>query len=209
MTITIYGIAKSRAFRNLWMAEELGLPYKHEHIEFTDESLRGKAFRAINPMMQIPALEDGGEVFTESLAINIYLAEKQGGPLAPHNASERGQVAMWTLFAATQIEQRALDVFYNRHLKPEAERDAALAKAQMDALQRPLHFLDGALQRTDGTLIEGRFTVADINLGCCLFYLRKDTDLYVALPHLARWWQDITKRPAYHRAMALRGEKVE
>ena len=156
MTVTIYGIAKSRAFRTLWMAEELGLAYRHEQIDFSDESLRGKAFRAINPMMQIPALEDGGVVFTESLAINIYLAEKHGGDLAPRDASERGQVAMWSLFAATQLEKPALDVFYNRHLKPENERDHTLAKTQLEALQRPLHFMDGALQRNGGTLMEGR-----------------------------------------------------
>lgn len=209
MSITIYGIAKSRAFRTLWMAEELGVTYKHEQIDFSDESLRGKTFRAINPMMQIPALEHDGQVLIESLAINIYLAEKFGGPLAPRNAAERGEVAMWTLFAATQLEQRGLDVFYNRHLKPEAERNAALAKSQLDALQRPLDFMDGALTRNGGTLIEGRVTVADINAACCLFYLRKDTDQYVARPALARWWKDITQRPAYHKAMALRGEKVE
>ncbi|MGL4322980.1 MAG: glutathione S-transferase family protein [Beijerinckiaceae bacterium] len=209
MTITIYGIAKSRAFRTLWMAEELGLDYRHEHIDFSDESLRGKAFRAINPMMQIPALEDGGVVFTESLAINIYLAEKCGGDLAPRDASERGQVAMWSLFAATQLEKPALDVFYNRHLKPEGERDHGLAKTQLEALQRPLHFMEGALQRNGGTLIEGRVTVADINAACCLFYLRKDTDQYVARPHLAAWWDAMTKRPAYRKAMALRGEVVE
>ena len=209
MSITIYGIAKSRAFRTLWMAEELGISYRHEQIEFTDDSLRGKAFRAINPMMQIPALEHEGQVFIESLAINIYLAEKFGGDLAPRDAEERGQVAMWTLFAATQLEQRGLDVFYNRHLKPEAERDAALARSQLEALQRPLDFLDGALTRNGGTLIEGRVTVADINVACCLFYLRKDTDQYVARPAVARWWQSLTQRKAYHRAMALRGEKVE
>lgn len=209
MTVTIYGIAKSRAFRTLWMAEEAGLPYKHEQIDFSDESLRGKAFRAINPMMQIPALADGEMVLTESLAINIYLAEKNGGPLAPQNAEERGQVAMWTLWSATQIEQRGLDVFYNRHLKPENDRDPVLAKSQLDALQRPLDFMEGALTRTGGTLIEGRFTVADINVACCLFYLRKDTDQYVARPALARWWKSITERPAYRKAMALRGETVE
>jgi len=38
--LRIYGIARTRAFRVLWMAEELGLDYEHIAIETTREAAR-------------------------------------------------------------------------------------------------------------------------------------------------------------------------
>src|SRR5437667_8969242 len=36
MGLTIYGIARSRAFRNLWVAGELGIKYEHVQTDFSD-----------------------------------------------------------------------------------------------------------------------------------------------------------------------------
>jgi glutathione S-transferase len=36
----------------------------------------------VNPFRHIPAIEDDGLALFESLAINLYLAKKHGGPLA-------------------------------------------------------------------------------------------------------------------------------
>ena len=40
MSLRIYGIARTRAFRALWMAEELGLAYEHLPIEIGDAGAR-------------------------------------------------------------------------------------------------------------------------------------------------------------------------
>ena len=34
MGLKIYGVARSRAFRTLWMAKELGLDYEHVKVDF-------------------------------------------------------------------------------------------------------------------------------------------------------------------------------
>jgi glutathione S-transferase len=39
-------------------------------------------------MVTIPSIEDDGLVLHESLAINLYMAKKHGGPLAPANLAE-------------------------------------------------------------------------------------------------------------------------
>jgi glutathione S-transferase len=52
--------------------------------------------------------EDDGLVLHESLAINLYLAKKHGGPLAPTNLAEDALMTMWTLWAATEVESHAL-----------------------------------------------------------------------------------------------------
>ena len=49
MSLQIYGIARTRAFRALWVAKELGIDYEHLPIEIGDAGARTPEFLAINP----------------------------------------------------------------------------------------------------------------------------------------------------------------
>ena len=40
MTLKIYGVARSRAARVLWMAQELGLDYEHVKVDFATGETR-------------------------------------------------------------------------------------------------------------------------------------------------------------------------
>ena len=62
MTLRIYGIARTRAFRALWIAEELGLSYEHLPIEIGDAGAGSPEFRKINPNGRLPFIDDGGFV---------------------------------------------------------------------------------------------------------------------------------------------------
>ncbi|MDX2292879.1 MULTISPECIES: glutathione S-transferase N-terminal domain-containing protein, partial [Streptomyces] len=83
--LTIYGCYRSRASRNLWLASELGVPFKHVPViqayrlkdpNAADAPLhtRAPAFLEINPNGHIPSIDDDGFRLHESLAINLYLA---------------------------------------------------------------------------------------------------------------------------------------
>src|SRR5262245_48369843 len=52
--LRIYGIARTRAFRALWMAEELVLDYKHIPIEIGPAGARKPEYLAINPNGRLP-----------------------------------------------------------------------------------------------------------------------------------------------------------
>ena len=54
MALKIYGVARSRAFRVLWMAKELGLDYEHVKIDFATGEARTPSFLALNPNGQVP-----------------------------------------------------------------------------------------------------------------------------------------------------------
>ena len=69
MACKIYGIARTRAFRALWMAMELGIDYEHEPVEIGDAGARTPEFLAINPNGRLPVIVDDGFVLFESLAI--------------------------------------------------------------------------------------------------------------------------------------------
>src|SRR5436190_16696198 len=65
--LKIYGIARTRAFRALWMAKELGLDYEHDPIEIGDAGARTPEFLAVNPNGRLPAIDDDGFVLWERL----------------------------------------------------------------------------------------------------------------------------------------------
>jgi glutathione S-transferase len=47
--LKIYGIPLSRAYRALWMANELGLDYENVPIHFADGSAKTPEYLAVNP----------------------------------------------------------------------------------------------------------------------------------------------------------------
>jgi glutathione S-transferase len=144
--LTIYGVYRSRASRNIWLAHELGIPFKHVPVMQTyrladpnapDAPLqtRSPEFLKVNPNGHVPTIDDDGLILHESLAINLYLAKKHGGPLAPANMAEDGEMSMWTLWAATEVEPHSINVIYHLVDKPPAERDAGIARAAIEALR--------------------------------------------------------------------------
>jgi len=212
--LTIYGVYRSRASRCIWLAHEIGLPFRHipvmqanrlDNPDAPDAPLntRSPAFLAINPNARIPSIDDDGLVLQESLAINLYLAKRYGDTLGPADVAEDGQMGMWALWAATEIEPHSIQVLYHCVSYPPDKRDPALARAAIDALRKPLEVLDQALAAT-GFLVGGRFTVADINVAEVVRYALPAPELFETTPALRGWLAACHARPAYTRMMADR-----
>ena len=85
--LRIYGIARTRAFRALWMAHELGLDYEHLPIEIRGADPDAEAYLKLNPNGRLPAIDDDGFILWESLAINLYLATPGNGACGPRTKS--------------------------------------------------------------------------------------------------------------------------
>jgi glutathione S-transferase len=205
VAITIHGIARTRAARALWMLEELGVPYRHEKVAPAGGGTRTEAFLALNPMGQVPVLDDGGTIVCESLAITLHLARAHGaGSLGPRDAAEDAAMLQWTLFAGASLEPAAHDVVVQTINLPEAQRDPARLEAALASLKRPLEGLDAALKRGGGWLVGGRFTAADLNVACVLWYLRAVPSALDATPHVKSWHAAALARPAFQRMLAMR-----
>lgn len=212
--LKIYGCHRSRASRNIWLAHELGLEVAIVPViqayRLADPmaagaplNTRSPAFLAINPNGHIPTMDDDGLVMHESLAINLYLARKHGGPTAPRDVKEDGLATMWSLWAVTEVETHALDILYHRVAKPEAERDARLADKAVATLAQPFATLDAALAKSEW-LVGGRFTVADINVAECVRYALPAPELFDAAPRVKAWLAACHARPAFKAMWAAR-----
>ncbi|MFN4088017.1 MAG: glutathione S-transferase family protein [Alphaproteobacteria bacterium] len=212
--LKLYGVYRSRGSRNIWLLDELGVPFelvpviqanRLEDPEAADAPLntRSPAFLAVNPNGHIPSIDDGGLILHESLAINLYLARKHGGPLAPADVAEEGQAAMWALWAATEVEPHSIQVLYHMVAMPPAARDTAAAEAAIEALRAPFAVLDAALAAT-GHPVGGRFTVTDINLAEVVRYAMPAKELFEAAPRVKAWLAACQARPAFVAMMKRR-----
>jgi maleylacetoacetate isomerase len=87
IALNLKGIAHDQAFIHLQKAEH-----------------SAPAFKALNPAGLVPALEDGGHVIAQSLAIIEYLDETQPGPkLIPQSPLERAYVRAFSQIVACEI----------------------------------------------------------------------------------------------------------
>ena len=212
--LTIYGVYRSRASRNIWLANELGLPFKHvpviQHYRLSDAKAadaplhsRSAAFLKVNPNGHIPSIDDDGLVLHESLAINLYLAKKHGGPLAPANLAEEGEMGMWSLWAATEVEPHSINVLYHRVGNPSGVKDAKAGDAAVEALRAPFAVLDKTLAK-EGHVMGGRFTVADINIAEVVRYAQAAPELFDAAPRVKAWLAACQARPAFRKMWETR-----
>ena len=76
--LKIYGAPHSRAFRVIWLANEIGIPYEHIPVTFSVPNAQCKEpwYVELNPNGLVPTVNDDGFVIWETAAINLYLADK-------------------------------------------------------------------------------------------------------------------------------------
>ena len=217
--LTIYGVYRSRASRNYWMAEELGIPYQSVPVmqayrldnPLADDAplnTQTPSFLAINPMGLIPAIDDDGLVLAESLANNLYLARKHGGPLSGADAREDGQIAAWTLWAATEVEPHTVKIVLSND---KGTQDSAEGRARIEAcvaaLEKPFARLEAHLGTADYA-VANRFTVADLNLAEVFRYAMSETALFDRHPRVTAWLARCHARPGFKAMMAGRSKEA-
>jgi len=200
--LRIYGIARTRAFRALWAAEELGLDYEHLPIEIGDAGARSPEFLAINPNGRLPFIVDGGFTLFESLAITLYLAKKHAtGTLYPATLEGEAKAWQWSFWAIGEVD-RGVNIWSLHAVRlPPAERNAALREEALNVIAAPFRVLDAAVSKSPYLLGE-TFTVADLNVAAVISRAI-DMDL-AAVPHLKAWLTRCLERPAARRALALK-----
>ena len=203
-SLRIYGIARTRAFRALWVAKELGLDFEHLPIEIGDDGAKSPEFLAINPNGRLPVIVDGDFVLFESLAITLYLAKKySSGKLYPGTLEGEARAWQWSLWAVTEVD-RGVNIWSLHAVRlPPAERNSALREEALKVLASPFKVLDAAVARQP-YLLGNEFTVADLNVAAVISRA-VDMDLS-AWPHLKAWLTRCLDSPAARDALALKNK---
>jgi glutathione S-transferase len=223
MSLTIYGIAASRAVRPLWAATELGLRFEQVPLNYATGATRTPEFLAVNPNGHIPVVvdhrpnnegsDDGGEVVVwESMAGALYIARHHGQPdglsITPANPREDADALRWSFWTVSECENDALTVLMHRLAMPLERRKPEIAEAAERRLAVPLRVIEQHLaaqqDRGQAYLAAARFTVADVCVASVLNWVRPARALMDALPLTQNWLSRCIERPA-HQAVKAAG----
>ena len=154
----VIGTVKSRAFRVLWMLEELGQSY-----ELVQAAPRSDAARKYNPLGKIPALVDGEDVLTDSVAIMTYLADKHGALTAPAGTPERARQDAMTLWLIDEMDASLWINAKHTFVLPEKLRVDGLKPTLHKEFSRNVDTFAGMLEDAGGSFIMGdQITLPDL-----------------------------------------------
>ena len=207
----LYGSKNSRSLRCVWALEEAGATYDYQRVNMMKGEGYAPAYKAVNPLGKIPALQDGALTLTESMAIVQYVADifPQAG-LVPSDPVARAEVYRWAYYAVTEVEPHLWAIAQHRFALPQDKRVAALEPTTVWQLARSLRPIEKTLAA--GPFIAGaEFSMADIVVFHCLVWALSAKLEGVGVASLA-YIERLKTRPAYQRAMErerMEAEKQE
>ncbi len=192
----LFWCEQSRAFRIVWMLEELGEPYERVRVDFRSGEMQNEPeFRSASPMGKVPAIIDGNTKLWDSGAICLYLADKypQAGLGVASDDPDRGRFVQWLMFTNAVIEPAMLEKFLEMPAKPTTYGHGGF-EAMLDVLEAGLE---------PGPWVMGeRFTAADVLLGSSVDVLDK-FKLLPDRPKLKAYAERCRARPALQKALAM------
>lgn len=178
-------------------AAEKGVTLELVPVDIMGGENRGEAFKAKNPMGQLPALElDSGQVIAEVTAICELIEELHPQPsLIGSTAAERAETRMWSRRIDYLVIEPFMAGFRATAGRPFfAPRMPLLSEA---AGTEMIGLLNGNLKQLD-TLLQGRtwvcgerFSLADVLMGCLLIFGTKSG---APLPEGLTWLPDFLDR---------------
>jgi glutathione S-transferase len=177
----------------------LGLEHETEAVDFYPARAHKEPdFLDINPLGQVPVLDDGETRLRDAQAILVYLAAKYDGARSwyPDDAAIQGEIAMWLAFAGGEIMNASaarLHDMLGYELDIEKARTAALdAFRVLDD-----HLTEREISGQGWVAAPSQPTIADL---ACFPYVALAGDGGISLddtPAIRRWLDRVKAVPGF------------
>jgi glutathione S-transferase len=196
MTMKLYCFGESgNAYKCALALTMTGTEWEPVFVDFFNGEARGAAFRALNPMGEVPVLVDGETVLTQSGVILDYISSKTG-QLGGRSAAERREVLRWLFWDNHKLSTQVGTCRFLSNFLPAEKRPEGVIPFLQGRLKATYAVLDAHLTERDWIVGDGP-TIAD--LSCCsyLYYPepfgfdRKDW------PQIDRWLDGIAALPGW------------
>lgn len=204
--IELYTWATPNGRKASIMLEELGLPYNMHAVDISKGEQHEAGFLAISPNNRIPAIVDpegpGGTPLSlfESGAILIYLAEKTGSKLLPKEGRERAVTLQWLMWQMGGVGPMFGQA---HHFMFQPKEDVPYGKKRYHDETKRLYKVMNQRLGEAKFLAGDIYTVADIaTYPWVARHPRHQVDLH-DFPNVKRWFDEISKRPAVEKGMAV------
>lgn len=188
----VYGVLASRAFRVMWLLEELGQEY-----ELIRAAPHSADIKGVNPGGKIPALQDGDEVIADSTAIMTYLADKHGQMTFRAGTIQRARQDALTNLLLDEFDAVLWTASRMTGLLPEQYRVPTVVPTLHFEFERNLAKLG---ERFEGPFLMGEtMTIADILAVHCLNWARV-AKFPLSNAAMVDYAKTMSARPAYMKA---------
>lgn len=191
--ITFYHAPWSRSSTIRWLLEELGAPYRVEHVDIRAAGGVPEDYRAIQPNKKVPAIVHDGLVVTERAAICTYLCDvfPQAGLAPAIGEPMRGPYLTWLVYA---------DAIFDPVIAAKAHGHEFMGGGySYGSFSEMIANLERTL--SSRPYIAGdRFTAADTQIGGGMNYAAKVLRLLPDRPVFAEYLERLSARPGFKRS---------
>ena len=164
-------------------------------VDFFKGATRTPEYRALNVMGEVPVLEDGDIVLTQSGVIQDYVSSKTG-KLGGKSAAERREVLRWMFFDNHKVSSVAGPLRFNMNFLPEDKRNADVNAFMAMRLASALKVVDTHLADRDW-LATDDISIADIACAGYLYYPEDFAFDRADYPNIDRWLDAIAAKPGW------------
>jgi glutathione S-transferase len=169
-------------------------------LENVDVQPAENPVNAHNPLGKIPTLvlDDGTALYDSRVIVEFLDSVSPISRLIPDDTRERAAVRRWEALADGVLDAGLL-VRYES-LRDKAEQSAAWVGKQLSRMRRGMAQMQAEL-KGKAWCHNGRYSLADIAVGCCLGWLglRKPggVDWHAEYPALGQHYKKLMERPAF------------
>lgn len=196
MTAKLYCFGESgNAYKCALALTLTGTEWDPVFVDFFGGETRGPAFRAINPMGEVPVLVDGETVLTQSGVILDYISSKTG-QLGGRSAAERREVLRWLFWDNHKLSTQVGTCRFLSNFLPAEKRPEGVIPFLQGRLKAAYGVLEAHLEGRDWIVGDGP-TIAD--LSCCsyLYYPEPFGFSREDWPRIDRWLAGIAALPGW------------
>ena len=195
MTAKLYCFAESgNAYKAALTMELADFDYEQVFVDFFNGEARSEAFKAINPMAEVPVLVNGSLTLSQSGAIQQYVVD-QTGKLGGA-AADKYEVLRWILWDNHKMSSQAATTRFLMNFLPAEKRPLEAIEFLQGRLKAAYSVLDNHL--AERTWVAGdSLTVADISCCSYLFYDEPFGFNRTDWPNVDTWLTRISETPGW------------
>jgi glutathione S-transferase len=199
---------------------EANIAYEPVVVDLMKGAHYEEPFVTLNPSKQVPVLEDGDFVITESSAILKYLAEKANSPAYPKDLKARGRInERMDWFNTQHYREWGYHLIYPQifphHVRPSEEAQRATVEWGREKSEAWLKILNDNVIGSHKYLCGDSITIADYFGAEILSAGDLIGVTYKRYPNVDRWMSTMRALPAWKKtneasdgfAASLKGKK--
>ncbi len=190
----------------------LDVPYDTQLVDRGVNAQSAPAYRALNPLGMIPALETEDGVLFETGAILLWLADRHGALFPSQSDQGRGDALKWLFFISNSLHAGMRQMFYpDKFIAPEHRE--ALRSGIAQRIRADFRQIDMLIADPNCTILGGEsISLLDIYVCACLRWAQ----LYPAdhpqgwvnaaeFTHLLNLAKELERVPAVNSAQVAEG----